>query len=156
MADRLRDPERLRRLRDTGLLDAGADTTLDRLTGMAARLIGAPTSVVSLVTEDRQVFAGQAGLGGAAASVRETPLSQSFCRYVVADDAPLIITDAATDERVCDHPAVADGVRAYAGFPLRTPEGQVLGSFCVVDTQPRDWTGCAPALPPGLPGSAST
>jgi hypothetical protein len=74
-------------VRDTGLLDAGADA-LDRLTGMAARLVGAPTAVVSLVTDDRQVFAGQVGLGEAATTIRETPLSQSFCRFVVADDAP--------------------------------------------------------------------
>jgi GAF domain-containing protein len=67
-----------------------------------------------------------------------TPLSHSFCRYVVEDRQPLIVADARADERLRDNPVVA--AIAYAGFPLRAPDGHVLGSFCVLDTHPRERT----------------
>ena len=69
------------------------------------------------------------------------PLSHSFCQYVVTDQAPLVITDARADGRLCGNLAIPDlNVIAYAGFPLRSPDGQVLGSFCAIDGRPRPWT----------------
>ncbi|MFF5291801.1 ATP-binding protein [Paractinoplanes globisporus] len=134
------DAERLSVLRATGLLDAGLPS-LDRLTGLAARLIGAPAALVSLVDADRQRFASACGLTGELDETRETPLSHSYCRYVVEDRQPLIIADAREDERLRNNPAITEyQAIAYAGFPLRSPEGHVLGSFCVVDDHPRQWT----------------
>ena len=52
-----------------------------------------------------------------------------------------MIGDALADPRLRDNLAVRDlDVRAYAGVPLTTSGGHTLGSFCVIDTQPRDWT----------------
>lgn len=107
--------------------------SLDRLTRLARRALGVPTAMVSLVDADRQVLVSAAGRAGP----RETPLSGSFCRSVVDDDAPLVVTDCRQDPRV---PAGDGVVIAYAGYPLHTPDGQVLGSFCVVDHVPRQWT----------------
>ncbi len=52
----------------------------------------------------------------------------------------MIVADATTDPRFVENPAVTgeDGVRFYAGFPLRTPAGAVLGTLCVVDREPRE------------------
>ena len=137
----LADPDRLRALRSTALLDTPVERAFDRLTALAARLVGVPVVLVSLVTEDRQFFKSQCGLGGEAADDRGTPLSHSFCRYVVEDRAPLVITDARHDARLASNGAVADlGVVAYAGFPLLTRDGHVIGSFCAIDTEPHDWT----------------
>ncbi|MBM2619628.1 PAS domain S-box protein [Actinoplanes sp. LDG1-06] len=134
-------PERLRVLRATGLLDSGPVPSLDRLTAMAARLTGARLALVSLVDDERQRFASGCGLTGRLERDRQTPLSHSFCQYVVIDEAPLIITDARADDRLHANLAIADyDVIAYAGFPLRAPNGQVLGSFCVTDDKPRAWT----------------
>ncbi len=95
---------------------------------------------MTLVGADRQLIAGAAGARPAAAD-RETPVSVSFCRHVVHGGGPVVIDDARDDARVCDNPAVAAGhVRAYAGYPLTSPDGQVLGAFCLVDTSPRQWS----------------
>ncbi|MGX6603102.1 ATP-binding protein [Micromonosporaceae bacterium Da 78-11] len=126
---RLVDPARLRRLRATGLVDGPTQPSLDRLARAAAHQLRAGRAQVTLITADRRVVVGQAG----------PPLTDSFCRQVVDADAPLLIDDARTDERVSGHPAVADGVIAYAGFPVRSPDGLPLGSFCVIDEQPREW-----------------
>ncbi|MEU4162619.1 PAS domain S-box protein [Actinoplanes sp. NPDC026670] len=133
----LRDPLRLRALRATGLLDGAGGPGLDRLTRLAGRLVGVPIAVVSMVDAERQVF--PSGMGVPQAS--STPLSHSFCQHVVAGDGPMIVTDARSDARVRDNPAVAEsGVIAYAGFPLRSPQGQPLGTFSVADRRPRAWT----------------
>ena len=138
---RVDDPVRLQALRATGLLDADSATPLDRLTRLATRLVKAPVALVSLVDVDRQVFVSAVGLDEPWASRGQTPLSHSFCQYVVTDQAPLVITDARADGRLCGNLAIPDlKVIAYAGFPLRSPEGQVLGSFCAIDGRPRTWT----------------
>ncbi|MFV2103542.1 PP2C family protein-serine/threonine phosphatase [Micromonospora sp. LOL_024] len=39
------------------------------------------------------------------------------------------------------HPSIElMGVVAWAGFPLRSPTGQTLGTFCAVDTVPPQWS----------------
>jgi serine phosphatase RsbU (regulator of sigma subunit) len=135
----LDEPERLRALARTGLLDSEPAIGFDRLTGLAARLLRAPVSLVSLVDDHRQFFKSARGIDDA---LRETPLSHSFCQHVVRSGEALVITDAARDERVVGNLAITDlGVAAYAGMPLVTSGGHVLGSLCVIDTVPRQWTG---------------
>jgi diguanylate cyclase (GGDEF)-like protein len=135
------DGVRLAALRDTALLDGEPDEAFERLNRLAVELLDVPVSLVSLVGEDRQFFAGQVGLPEPWASYRETPLSHSFCQHVVNQDEPLIVEDARSDPLVSDNLAVGDlGVVAYAGIPLRTRDGNVLGSFCAIDGRPRHWS----------------
>lgn len=134
-------PERLAALRRLNLSDAVAEPGFDRLTRMAARMLRVPVCLVSLVDDRRQYFKSLVGLGGAAGSERETPLSHSFCQHVVTSGVPLVVNDAMADPRVCENLAIRDlGVMAYLGCPIRSPDGLVLGSFCVIDGQPRAWT----------------
>ncbi len=135
------DPHRLRALEAAELLDTPAEATFDRLTNLATRILGVPVALVSLVTPDRQFFKSQCGLPSPHAERRETPLSHSFCQYVVEDGDALIVEDAREDDRLASNRAIPDlGVIAYAGFPIRTREGDVLGSFCVIDDRPRVWS----------------
>ena len=122
LAASLRDPRRLAVLRDTGMLDGLPEPSpeFDRLTRLATRILGVPVSLVTLVDEDRQVFAGQCGLPEPRASTRETPLSHSFCQHTVVTGEPLVVEDARLHPLVRDNPAIADfGIVAYAGIPLR-------------------------------------
>ena len=133
------DPERLAALAESGLLDVRDDPAFDRLTRLAARVLGAPVALVSLVDADRQVFASCVGLE--APWERETPLSHSFCQHAVESRRPLVIEDARRHPVLRNNLAVRDlKVIAYAGIPLIDQEGFVLGTLCVIDTKPRDWT----------------
>jgi diguanylate cyclase (GGDEF)-like protein/PAS domain S-box-containing protein len=135
---------RLAALRRSGLLDSPPEESFDRITRLVAAFTGAPVALISLVTDERQFFKSEIGLAEPWATARETPLSHSFCRIVVAQDAPLIIADARTDPRVVGNRAIADlGVIAYAGSPIRTAEGAVVGALCAIDTEPREWTPAA-------------
>ncbi|MDX1646974.1 MAG: GAF domain-containing protein [Longimicrobiales bacterium] len=132
----------MRALRATGLLDRDPAPALDRLVRLASNIFEAPVSLVSLVEADRQFFAAQIGLATPWSDTRETPLSHSFCKHVVESGEPLVIGDATTDERLAGNPAIEDlRVRSYAGMPLFAEEdGHTLGSFCVIDDEPREWT----------------
>ncbi|HWP37148.1 MAG TPA: GAF domain-containing protein [Gemmatimonadales bacterium] len=133
--------ERLEALWATGLLDSPREPIFDRLTRLGTLLTGASVALVSLVDRDRQFFKSDHGLPEPVASRRETPLSHSFCKHVVASGEPLIIQDARQHPLVCDNPAVRElPVIAYLGIPLRTFDGHVLGTFCLVDREPRTWT----------------
>jgi GAF domain-containing protein len=137
----VKDPQRLAVLDSLGLLDSPAEAAFDRLTRLASYIIGAPISLVSLIDADRQFFKSQFGLPDPVAQARETPLSHSFCQHVVADDTPLIVSDARGVSFLKDNLAIPDlDVIAYLGIPLSTSDGVSLGSFCVIDNEPREWS----------------
>ena len=131
--------DRLRAIDESGLLDGLPRPELDALTRRAAEQLEAPVALMSIVGADRQFFASHYGLEGELATVRETALDHSYCKHVVASDAPLVVSDAERHPKVRDSFAITGAARAYLGVPLRTDDGHVLGSFCVVDNHPRDW-----------------
>src|SRR5687768_9072243 len=125
--------ERLAAVARTFLLDTPPEEAFDRLTRMAARLLGAPVSLITLVTEDRQFFKSAMGLPEPWASRRSAPLSHSFCRQVAVSGQPLIVEDTRRHPLLRTNPAVREfGWIAYAGVPLVLGDGHVVGSFSVV------------------------
>ncbi len=132
---------RLAALQRLRLLDSPAEPSFDRLTRLAVQVLGAPLCLVSLVDDRRQFFKSAVGLGGPVGEARETPLTHSFCQHVVTSGAPLAVENASQHPLVCDNLAIRDlGVQAYLGVPIYSPDGFVLGSFCVIDVKPRAWT----------------
>jgi hypothetical protein len=137
----VKDPARLEALRATGLLDTPTEDRFDALTQLASRILRAPVALVSLVDKDRQFFKSCLGLPEPWASERETPLSHSFCQHAITAQKPLIVEDARKHPVLHDNAAIRDlGVIAYAGIPLRSHDGQPLGTLCVIDHEPRRWT----------------
>lgn len=136
----LNDRERMAALNAEGLLDGAPEPVFDRFARLAARVAETPVALVSVVTDECQVFAGLCGVGQPWADARQTPLSHSFCQHVVANASPLIVEDARQDPVLCTNLAIPDlDVVAYAGFPIVSPTGHVLGSLCAIDSSPRVW-----------------
>ncbi|MGB3352097.1 MAG: GAF domain-containing protein [Mycobacterium sp.] len=134
------NPERLRSLYATGLLDSPQEAVYDRITRAAADALDAPYALVSLVDVDRQFFKSSAGLNLKTPEERQTPLNKSVCQYAVANGEPLILEDARADPVFKNHPAVLDGTLvAYLGIPLMDHAGNGIGTLCVYDTKPRLW-----------------
>lgn len=134
----LDNAERLAALRATGLLDSAPEAAFDRITRLASRMLRAPVALMSLVDDNRQFFKSRTG---PLQDMNGSPLSHSICQHVVASEEPLVIPNTLEDQLVRDNGAVTDlGIRAYAGFPLRTIDGDVLGSFCVLDFEEHSWS----------------
>lgn len=121
-------------LRALDLLDSPPEEAFDRLTRLASRLLGMPIALVSLVDRDRQWFKSRVGL-----PVAETPRDLSFCAHALHGRQPLIVPDARLDPRFQDNQLVVGppGIRFYAGVPLASSDGVVLGTLCVIDVRPR-------------------
>ncbi len=140
-SDPIQDPQRLDALRATGLLDSPSEPDFDRYTALASRILGTPASLVTFLAEDRQFFKSSRGLPAEWEAARETPIAHSFCRHVVESREPLVVEDARSDPRVRDNPGIESlQIIAYAGFPLVMEGGEVLGSFSVIDREPRTWS----------------
>ncbi|WP_158635400.1 PAS domain S-box protein [Pseudomonas duriflava] len=128
------ESERLAELRRYGILDIPATPAFDDIVQLTAQICHAPIAVINLITEDREWFLAEKGLG-----VQEMPLHLSICAKAIQQPGLTVIADLRGDRRFASNPLVqtADGLRFYAGVPLVTPNGFPLGTLCVLDWQPR-------------------
>ncbi|HWG74818.1 MAG TPA: SpoIIE family protein phosphatase [Acidimicrobiales bacterium] len=137
----LRDPFRLAALAGSGLTESGPDASFDRLTHLAARALNAPVAVVALVDAHRLYFKSQVGLAAEWDESREIPVDDSVRAPVVVSSQPLVVVDTQADDRNWLNAAVHEmSARSYMGVPLLSSDGHILGTFCVLDMSPREWT----------------
>ena len=111
------------------------------MTRLATRLAHAPIALVTMIDEDGQYFLSCVGLPEPLSEKPQTSLSASFCKGLVETGDPLMVSDLAMDPALAKDATLRElGIASYAGIPLRTATGQLLGSFCVLDRVPREWT----------------
>jgi PAS domain S-box-containing protein len=123
------------------MLDSSPEEAFDRLTRLAARLLGTPAAMITLARADRTDVKSAVGLPEPWAGQRSLPLSHSFCRHVVALGKPLVVDDARRHPLVRSSPAIRElGWVSYAGVPLVEPGGEPLGALGVADALPRLWS----------------
>ncbi len=129
---------RLHRLDQMQLVsEDGEDPELHRIVEETAKRFGAPAAMISLVLEDRQWALAQVGLEGRLLRERGCPRDVSFCTHVVQGRQPLVVPDAAAHPAFAQNPLVLEGtVRGYAGVPVETASGDVLGTLCIIDKKP--------------------
>src|SRR4051794_18126509 len=142
--DVLRDPHRIASARRL-LVEVPGPAAFDRLSALAARLVGAGHAKVTLFTDQDPVGGGY----GLPAGVIGGPalLTGALSAIVVRDGVPLNIPDAGRDERVAGLPAVTSGqVQAYLGAPIVAASGHIVGVLAVYDPTPRSWTADATEL----------
>jgi len=133
----LSNRERVDAVLRTQLLDTPPEESFDRLTRLAAKLVNVPATFISLVDEGRDFYKSCFGFGEPLATDRALE-GRTFCHYAIVSDGALLIPDTMADPVFREVPTVQTlGVRAYAGIPLITDEGQAIGSFCAIDFKAR-------------------
>jgi methylmalonyl-CoA mutase cobalamin-binding subunit len=135
------EEQRLGALAALDVLHSRSDPALDRVAKKIARIFDAPIALVTLVDADREYFKAQTGLPEDLATAGEAPRATSIGSHVVRSNEILVVEDLARDRRFAGNPFLkVHGFRFYAGVPLRAPNGQPIGSLCVMDTKPRTVT----------------
>ncbi len=129
--------KRLSALRDYRVVDTGSEPAFDAVTKLVASICHAPMAMISLITEDRQWFKSKVGT-----DVNEMPREVAFCAHAIQGTQLMEVPDAQSDSRFLANPLVTDEprIRFYAGMPLVSSDGYVLGTLCVVDLKPRHLT----------------
>lgn len=125
---------RVARLARLGLLDTEAEAVLDQFTELAAAVTGMPIALISLIDQDRQWWKSAVGLPQGGSTHRDL----SFCGHAIAGEELFEVEDARTDERFADNPIVVNAPRVihYAGVPLVMPDGERIGTICVINHEP--------------------
>lgn len=132
------EADRLQRLRELLVLDSEPEPLFDTLARTAAEFCGTSAGLVSLVDSERQWFKANYGLGDA----HETPRDAAFCAHAILDASVMQVPDATRDPRFVNNPLVTGNpnIRFYAGAPLALPEGERVGTLCVIDFEARQLT----------------
>ena len=128
------DERRLQALHEMLILDTPPEDRFDRVVQFAAEEFEMPIVLVSLVDAKRQWFKARVGL-----DVCETDRESSFCGHAIMQPEILVVQNALADPRFHDNPLVvgAPDIRFYAGAPLQLPGGEIVGTLCMIDRQPR-------------------
>ena len=123
------EQKRLEALYRFGILGPDPEPSLDRVTRLAAAVMGAPIALLSFEDKDRHWFKSRFGT-----SMTETPRDTSFCHHAMLGKTCFTVEDTHLDERFAQNPIVtgAPFVRTYAGAPIITPNGDALGTLCVL------------------------
>jgi GAF domain-containing protein len=134
------DMRRLNAVRRTELLDTPPEEAFDRLTRIAAALVEAPVTFISIVDELRDFYKSCYGFDATLSESREIR-GTTFCHYAITSSEPLVINDTKAHPVYRDVPTVNSlGVAAYLGIPLKLGGGEIIGSFCAIDFEPRIWS----------------
>jgi GAF domain-containing protein len=129
---------RLKALRYHTTLNELPDRFFNHLANIVARTFNTSIALVSIVEEDTVFFKGNVGME----EVNQTERGVSLCSLAVLDPEPTIFTDTLKEPCLLSNPLVAGefGLRFYAGAPITTPEGFHIGTVCIVDKVPREFS----------------
>lgn len=131
----MNDIARVDELRSYQILDTLPEAEFNEIVELAAAICNTPASMITFIDANRQWYKAFVGV-----DFQETPRELNFCEATFSNpDEVLVVGDMTKDERFMNHPLVcnAPNVRFYAGAPLQTPKGFVLGTLCILDDKPR-------------------
>lgn len=128
---------RLESLKKLQILDTPLSPHFEKITRIAQALFKVPIVAISLVDDERQWFKSIIGI-----DVCETSREVSFCGHTILQEDIFIVNDTFNDDRFSDNPLVLHNpsIRFYAGFPVRSETGFKIGTLCLIDTVPRNFT----------------
>lgn len=134
--DDVREDRRQRATESLGLTEPVRNPQLDRITRVARAMFGVQMSSITVMDHDRALFPGRGGFGADEIGRTDTPC------HLVVDSGEIVTTDdALADPRFDDVAAMAaNDMHFYIGHPLRDRSGNVVGSFCLIDKEPRTFS----------------
>nr|WP_246373851.1 GAF domain-containing protein [Edaphobacter lichenicola] len=120
------------------LFDGPEEGVFSRLASDLARAFEAPIALITVMDGQRRFWEAQCGLPAASLTSPESARDLSICSQASFSESSLVVPDVAEDERFSQDCFLKDnGIRFYAGAPLKAHDDTIIGSICVLDTRPR-------------------
>ena len=88
------DAERLKLIRDLGILDTQVEEDYEIITYIASVVCKMPVVLITLVDRDREWFKSHHGV-----DAKELPREYAFCSHTILDNKTLEVPDADKDDR---------------------------------------------------------
>lgn len=130
--------ETVQEIQQTDVLDGPEADVFSRLATNLARSFDAPIALITVADGQRRFWEAQCGLSEDTLTMTESERDLSICSRIVFSEASLVIADTAEEEQFANDAFLkAKGIRFYAGAPLKSHDGEIIGSLCVLDTRPR-------------------
>lgn len=129
--------ERRLALMQYDVLGNGPEEEFEQIIVLTQMMFATPMAAITLLDGKRQWIKSQRGFP----SQSGTP-DIVFSAHTLAETGAFRVEDARHDQRFAHHPTVVGppGFRSYIGAALRTPDGTRIGTICVIDTVPRDFS----------------
>jgi PAS domain S-box-containing protein len=145
------DVERINALRRYRVMDTPSEDSFDQFARLATRIFKVPIALVSLVDAERVFFKANVGMGKA----KESNRGKSLCALAVLTPEVTVFEDALKEPCLLANPNVTGdfGLRFYAGAPLITHDGFMIGTFCIIDQHTRVFTKEEEVILKGLAGA---
>jgi PAS domain S-box-containing protein len=128
------ETERLKSLQQYEILDTLPDPAFDEIARMAASICTAPFAFIGFLDWSRVWFKSTVGF-----TARQIRRNGSPCQFLLLEGKPLLISDALADHRFAASGIVIDNgtqCRSYAGAPLFSSAGMILGTVAVCSREP--------------------
>jgi two-component sensor histidine kinase len=112
------------------------------LVDLAARIIGVPAGLIMrLLEQEIEVFKSSHTDNNPYEPGEKADLGFGlYCETVVGKRKELLVPYALKDENWKDNPDVKLNMVSYYGVPIRWPDGEVFGTFCVLDDKENHYT----------------
>lgn len=126
-------------LRDPRVLDALPGDAFDRVARLAQRLLEVPVVFIVFRHGNHRWIKALRGLAGE----EDAAEALALCVEAPADGGEVLLRDLRAQPRFAQHPWVSGKphARMLAAAPLYAPDGQPIGSLCVLDTRVRELRG---------------
>lgn len=146
------DAERLEVLHRYRITDTPSEKSFDGIARLATQIFDVPISLLSLVDTDSVFFKASIGMGQAKTANR----GKSLCAIAILDKEVTVFEDALKEPCLMANPNVQGnfGLRFYAGAPLITHDGFLIGTLCIIDKKPRTFSASERKILEGLARTA--
>ena len=131
------EQKRLEALRRTGILNSPPLPELDDICRQTRERFRVSMALVALIDSDKVLIKAQAGTDLSAVARHD-----AFSDYTIRSDEVFVVPDASKDPRFATSSIVAGApaIRFYCGVPLLYEPQIRLGSLCLLDTEPREFS----------------
>lgn len=132
------DADRVKALNRYSIFNTPSEPSFNKIVQLAKSIFKTSIAHLSFMDAEREVVKASIGLE----NLLNVDRGESMCALTVFNSEITVIEDALKEPFLKNHPYVQGtfGLRFYAGAPLTSPDGFVIGTLCLVDKQPRQFT----------------